>query len=187
MNLLSITVPAFLILALFHLSHGEDLECPGTVCKGEHGDGCCVKLGLECCPDGLYCVKDAASQCTDGGSPPKPYAPAPEDPAKVLSTARKLLSLKATPCPGGTCEEDNWFCCNDNQYCAETENDCPNFLDSTKKLSMNTKYTQLTKTDCPGGTCEEDGWFCCNDNQYCAETEADCPNFKLELDFLPLM
>ena len=116
MNLLSITVPAFLILALFHLSHGEDLECPGTVCKGEHGDGCCVKLGLECCPDGLYCVKDAASQCTDGGSPPKPYAPAPEDPAKVLSTARKLLSLKATPCPGGTCEEDNWFCCNDNQY-----------------------------------------------------------------------
>ena len=168
MKLLSTTVPVFLIATLFHLSYGEELVCPGTVCHGEYGDGCCVKIGLQCCPDGLYCVKDAATMCSSDGSPPKPYAPAPEDSGKALETeflgtGRKLLSLKITDCPGGKCEEDGWFCCADNQYCAETESDCPNFLNAAMKLSSNgissfgRKLLSLKTTDCPGGTCEEDG------------------------------
>ena len=170
-------------MTLFDLSLGEELECPGIVCNGTYGTGCCVKIGLQCCPDGLYCVKDASTMCSAEGSPPKPYAPAPEYPSNESGIGRKLLSLKATDCPGGSCIEDGWFCCDDNQYCAETESDCPNFLNTAMKLSRNglpsfgRKLLSLKTTPCPGGTCEEDGWFCCDDNQYCAETESDCPNF----------
>merc|ERR1711953_584004 len=184
-----------LVLAFAGFSHGEQIPCPGTICyetdvktgiRVEEGNvGCCVKMGLECCPDGLYCVKNAATQCTDGGSPPKKYKNKNNDDesasAPLNPSGRKLLSLKNTNCPGGTCEEDNWFCCSDNNYCAETEADCPNFAKTPKKLlthkTTGRKLLSLKSTDCPGGTCEEDNWFCCADNNYCAETEKDCPNF----------
>jgi len=193
-----IIISAILAVTLLKLANGDEIPCPGQVCyerDRETGEivkggnvGCCVKMGLECCPDGLYCVKNATLQCTDGGSPPKKYKNKNNDDesasAPLNLSGRKLLSLKSTDCPGGTCEEDNWFCCSDNNYCAETEADCPNFLTSAKKLSSSgilssfgRKLLSLGNTNCPGGTCEEDNWFCCSDNNYCAETEADCPNF----------
>ena len=186
-------ISAILVVALLEVSQGDEITCPGQVCyETKNGTvvdggnkGCCVKKGLECCPDGLYCVKDAATQCSDNGSPPKKYKNKDDSvDASLTPTGRKLLSLKDTKCPGGTCEEDNWFCCPDNNYCAETEADCPNFLTSAKKLSSHgflssfgRKLLSLRGTNCPGGTCEEDNWFCCSDNNYCAETEKDCPNF----------
>ena len=80
-------------------------------------------------------------------------------------------------------KEDNWFCCADDNYCAETEADCPNFAKAAKFLpiqsaiSTGRKLLSLKNTVCTGGICEEDDWFCCPDNNYCAETENDCPNF----------
>ena len=174
-----------LVVNVFENSSGEKVVCPGEICEGEYGTGCCTKIGLQCCPDGLYCVKDNATMCGDNGSPPKPYGSALDGPAKLLSSGRKLLSLKETQCPNGVCEEDNWFCCADNNYCAETERDCPNFSNAAKKLSnrmflsSSRKLLSLKDTKCPNGMCEEDGWFCCADDVYCAETESDCPNFLM--------
>ena len=167
-----------LLLALINLSLGDKVVCPGQVCKGTYGEGCCVKIGLQCCPDGLYCVKNATTMCGAEGSPPKPYGSAA--PVNNLSTGRKLLSLKGTTCPNGICELDNAFCCEDGLYCAETENGCPNFLKSAKKLSDNKfgrKLLSLKSTTCPNGICELEDAFCCDDGLYCAATEAGCPNF----------
>jgi len=206
MKVPSTIILVFLALSIADFSIGEEILCPGQICyerddKGvivkDGNVGCCVKMGLECCPDGLYCVKNATAQCTANGgrSPPKKYKHNEEGPqnAAVNTLGRKLLVLKDTKCPGGTCEEDNWFCCPDNNYCAETEADCPNFLASVKKLenhgllsSFGRRLLSLQGTNCPGGTCEEDNWFCCADNNYCAETEADCPNFVKAANFLPI-
>ena len=171
-------------MTFFALPNGDEVVCPGEVCHGEYGDGCCTKIGLQCCPDGLYCVKDAKTMCGSEGSPPKPYGD--EMPAKTLAAKRSLLSLKDTNCPNGICEEDGWFCCDDGLYCAETENDCPGFKRTAKKLVGNSLLHSLKDTPCPNGTCEEDGWFCCNDGLYCAETEPDCPGFKEGNDILAL-
>ena len=205
MKVLATVLSVTLVLAFAGFSHGEQIPCPGKICYETDVDtglpvkdgnvGCCVKMGLECCPDGLYCVKNATAQCTANGgrSPPKKYKKNEDSSAAapLNASGRKLLSLKNTICPGGTCEEDDWFCCPDNNYCAETEADCPNFL--AKKLekhgmlsSFGRKLLSLEGTNCPGGTCEEDNWFCCADNNYCAETEADCPNFAKAAKFLPI-
>merc|ERR1712055_988253 len=92
MKLVITTVPAFLVLIILQVSLGEEVVCPGQVCYGtgefEGNKGCCVMAGLQCCPDGLYCVKDAATMCSADGSPPKPYAPAPEQNENPLLTVR---------------------------------------------------------------------------------------------------
>merc|ERR1712179_240874 len=137
MRVVTSIISAILVVALLEVSQGDEITCPGQVCYETNANGtiveggnkgCCVKRGLECCPDGLYCVRDATKQCTDNGSPPKKYKNKDDSvDASLTLTERKTRSLKDTKCPAGTCEVDNWFCCPDNIHCAETEAHCPNF------------------------------------------------------------
>merc|ERR1712168_856769 len=69
-----------------------------------------------------------------------------------------------TMCPAGCCPEVNWYCCEDNMYCA-----------ATAKLVKMAAKKQGDGTMCPAGCCPEVNWYCCEDNMYCAATAADCP------------
>ena len=184
-------VAIVIIATLVAMTMSEEVPCPGKVCSGKYGSGCCTKIGLECCPDGLYCVKNATKQCTsDTGSPEKSYKSTEQLKSNAQSQTMKLEakafipSLKDTPCPAGTCEEDGWFCCADNIYCAKTEGDCPNFKKAGRRIVDSTDDCE-PGTQCPSGCCEEEGWFCCADGIYCAKTENDCPQFE-DADILAL-
>jgi len=116
MNATTTMLYILVALALPYLSAGERLPCPGKICYEHYKNGtlvpggnvgCCVKMGLECCPDGLYCVKNATAQCTanDGRSPPKKYkkdkgnsVTAPENPSEG-----KAPALNDNKCPEGIC------------------------------------------------------------------------------------
>merc|ERR1711997_22723 len=122
------------------------MPCPGKICRSKDGEqiGCCVKVGLECCDDGLYCVKDKAKTCPDG-SPNKLKAMLPNNGLMKTSAVSELKNdcEPGTQCPSGCCDEEGWFCCADGLYCARTENDCPNFKGPGRSL--------LSTNDCEPG------------------------------------
>ena len=83
---------------------------------------------------------------------------------KKIVSASKAKVLKAetsnqcgpdeTSCPNGCCPEFNWYCCQDDHYCAATAAGCP-FL-ATKK----TQLIKLAKTK----------------RKQCGPDETSCPN-----------
>ena len=88
------------------------------------------------------------------------------------------VSLKkqcdGTECPGGCCPYQDWFCCPDGIYCADTEDDCDSTLAKKKQIIKMASKKQCDGTECPGGCCPYQDWFCCPDGIYCADTEDDC-------------
>ena len=78
----------------------------------------------------------------------------------------KAKSLKAetsnqcgpdeTSCPCGCCPEFNWYCCQDDHYCASTAAGCP-FLAKRTQLTKLAKSKQCgpDETSCPNGCCPE--------------------------------
>ncbi len=76
-------------------------------------------------------------------------------------------------CPGGCCPVSGWICCQNPDFCAPDEADCPD-IRTTEVL------TRIDDGQCPGrhcskGCCQKPGWVCCENPDYCAVTPDKCP------------
>ena len=105
-------------------------QCWGTSCPA----GCCPDQDMYCCENNWQCgLESDGSDCCSGSISDSPDCPDIPTEAKQLANMNrrmeKLDSKRSCPggtlCPGGCCNEPNWFCCSDNIYCAATEADCP--------------------------------------------------------------
>ena len=97
------------------------------------------------------------------------------------------VSLKkqcdGTECPGGCCPYQDWFCCPDGIYCADTEDDCDSTLAKKKQmLQLTSNDATLERSDdcdlvdCKDGTCCDNPQFptCCPEGDFCAAADSPC-------------
>ena len=59
--------------------------------------------------------------------------------ASAIATPKILRKIAKMPCagpicPSGCCPEPGYVCCDDNLYCAETKDDCPEFVKKIENL-----------------------------------------------------
>eukprot|EP00092_Neocalanus_flemingeri_P072948 GFUD01089893.1.p1 GENE.GFUD01089893.1~~GFUD01089893.1.p1 ORF type:complete len:141 (+),score=18.74 GFUD01089893.1:22-444(+) len=99
-------------------------ECTGTMCPA----GCCPFVGWYCCRDNKYCAS-SASNCPSVTTEEK----------LVKMDAMKTAQCGGCCCPDGCCPEVGWYCCSDNEYCAQTYAYCPFDEKLEKWMGMDTE------------------------------------------------
>merc|ERR1711953_1155061 len=95
----------------------KDSKCSGPTCPG----GCCPEEGYVCCNDGMYCAS-TTEKC-------------PETKLDLISRILPRFSPRMTRnadcpgvwCPSGCCSQPGYVCCVNQQWCAQSENECPSF------------------------------------------------------------
>ena len=93
-------------------------KCLGTECPG----GCCPNVGWFCCHDNIHCASSEEYCRSKTSLAEKMIAMAAP---KRITKREVKQDCEGTQCPTGCCPQANYFCCQDNLYCAPSAEFCP--------------------------------------------------------------